>query len=69
MSEDPNIPSNLTLNGDQDDDGAARTAAGVTAAAAAAAGKGDENLAAEIARTVPREPLEQVTCRRVAPNH
>src|SRR3954469_19751243 len=29
----------------------------------------DENLAAEIARTIPREPREQVTCRRVAPNH
>ena len=30
---------------------------------------GGENLSAEIARTIPREAREQVTCRRVAPNH
>jgi hypothetical protein len=29
----------------------------------------DEDLSDQIARSVAREPREQVTCRRVAPNH
>jgi hypothetical protein len=36
---------------------------------AAGAGRANEDLASEIARTVPREAREQVTCRRVAQNH
>jgi hypothetical protein len=35
----------------------------------AAAAQSDEDLSAEIARTVEREPGEQVTCRRVSKNH
>ncbi len=29
----------------------------------------DEDLSEQIAKSVAREPREQVTCRRVAPNH
>jgi hypothetical protein len=30
---------------------------------------GDEDLASEIARSIPRKPREQVTCRRVTKNN
>ena len=33
------------------------------------AGAGDEDLSKELARTLKREPLQQITCRRVGDHH
>jgi hypothetical protein len=40
-----------------------------TPSKAAANANGSEDLSAEIARTISREPREQVTCRRISNDH